>query len=382
MEGPATTTPRRKRKRLYIIFAVVAFLVLVRLALPHVLLHVANERLANMEGYRGAIEDIDLALIRGAYQIKGFHLDKVDDTGQAPVPFLAAALIDLSVEWRALFRGSLVSEIEVDRPMVRFTKDKTEPGQVQADTASLADLLNDFMPLSINRLVVRDGSIEYKDEGASPVVHLALSRVEATAENLTTVVDANKLLPASVTASAGIYGGELSFQMGLDVLADDPLFEMELEVEDMDLTQLNDFFEAYGNFDVSSGTMSMYSEMATKEQAFKGYLKPLIFDFKALGREDRGKPFFRQVWEGLVHVGGLVLTNPRKGQLGTQINMEGRLDEPGTSTLEIVVFALRNAFIQALEPGVEGIVDLTTLGGERKDDDRSLLQRIFSKDEE
>jgi hypothetical protein len=49
MEGPAATEPRRERKRRYTILGVVAFLEMVRLAPPHVLLHFTNERLANME---------------------------------------------------------------------------------------------------------------------------------------------------------------------------------------------------------------------------------------------------------------------------------------------------------------------------------------------
>jgi hypothetical protein len=85
------------------VLIIVAALVLIRIALPYVILHFANQRLEKMPGYYGHVEDIDLALIRGAYRIDGFFLDKQDSVTLKRTPFMAADVIDLSVEWKALF---------------------------------------------------------------------------------------------------------------------------------------------------------------------------------------------------------------------------------------------------------------------------------------
>lgn len=71
-----TNSRRRKAARALII--IIAILVVIRLTLPYVVLHFAHKTLAEMDGYRGHIKDIDLAIIRGAYKIESIYLHKVD----------------------------------------------------------------------------------------------------------------------------------------------------------------------------------------------------------------------------------------------------------------------------------------------------------------
>ncbi|MFZ1333162.1 MAG: hypothetical protein WAR83_13285, partial [Flavobacteriales bacterium] len=111
----STNRPGSKRK-LKIILIVVLTLVAIRIALPYALLHFANKRLANMPNYDGHIDDLDLAIIRGAYTLDGFYLDNVDSISQERTPFLAAREIDLSIEWKSLFNGAIVGELEIEEP--------------------------------------------------------------------------------------------------------------------------------------------------------------------------------------------------------------------------------------------------------------------------
>lgn len=61
------------------LLVIALLLIAIRIALPPVLLKVANNYLSSeMPGYTGHLDDIDLALIRGAYQAEGFYLDKID----------------------------------------------------------------------------------------------------------------------------------------------------------------------------------------------------------------------------------------------------------------------------------------------------------------
>src|SRR5690349_19037679 len=92
----------RKRKIVYIIIAsLVVLLIAFRIALPYILLRYVNRQLTRIDGYRGHVEDIDVALYRGAYVIKDIRLDKTG--GKIPVPFFKADKIDLSIQWNALF---------------------------------------------------------------------------------------------------------------------------------------------------------------------------------------------------------------------------------------------------------------------------------------
>nr|MBP6698170.1 hypothetical protein [Flavobacteriales bacterium] len=229
--GTAPPTASHKKRRLWrIVLVVLGALLLVRIALPYVLLHFANQRLAALPTYQGHIADLDLALIRGAYRIESFYLDKKDSLTQARTPFMSAQVIDLSVEWRALFDGELVGELVIEHPELRFTKDAAEPAEVQKDTADLRSLLNDFMPLSVNRVEINNGVIRYKDGGSSPPVDVQVDAIEALALNLINTADSTTLLPASIKATAQVYGGDMKFTMGLDPLSKTTPFDMNVEL--------------------------------------------------------------------------------------------------------------------------------------------------------
>ncbi len=94
MLRPQPSTPtHQKHKRLRIVLYVLLAVVALRIALPYVLLHFANERLAHMKGYNGHIDDIDLALYRGAYRIEQFHLEKVDSISHDETLFIGLSLV-------------------------------------------------------------------------------------------------------------------------------------------------------------------------------------------------------------------------------------------------------------------------------------------------
>jgi len=378
----AEPPPRSRKKRIRnTILIVVGVLLLIRLILPYVLLHVINDRLAKVPGYYGHIDDLDLALIRGAYTIKLFDLQKVDSVSQEHTPFLSADAIDLSVEWKALFKGSVVGELVVTTPEIRFTKDAVEPGAVQEDTTSLGDLLGDLMPLQINRVEMNNGSLRFIDPTTTPKVDIALEPFDLLALNLRNSYDSSSVLPATVRMRGGVYGGTIKLDVKLNPLADDPTFDMVAELEGMELPRLNDFLMAYGKFDVTRGTFGLYSEFAAKEGAFAGYVKPLIKDLKVLGTKERDKNLLQSAWEVTVGAIGMVFRNWSEDQVATKVEMKGRLDGPRTNVLNAIVEVMRNAFIQALQPSIDHEISLGSVEAADEEKD-GFIKRLFTKDEE
>lgn len=116
--APAPAHTRRRRKWLIALGVLVVVLIGLRLALAPVILHYANRKLDQIPDYRGHIGDVDLALLRGAYQIKDVSLRKVE--GASTVPFFAADMVDLAVEWGALMHGKLVGVVELHGPRLNF----------------------------------------------------------------------------------------------------------------------------------------------------------------------------------------------------------------------------------------------------------------------
>lgn len=375
-EPPPGSRRKRHRRVLWIILV----LLLLRLALPYVLLHVLNDRLTKVPGYYGHADDLDLALIRGAYRIEGIFLDRVDSVSHERTSFVAAHVIDLSVEWKALFHGSVVGELVIDHPSVSFTKDKVEPAEVQKDTTSLGDLLDDLMPLRINRVEVNGGEVHYRDLASSPKVDVQMDDFDVLALNLRNSYDSTDVLPARVRATASVYGGRFDLGMRLNPLARDPAFDMDVGLEGMRLTEFNDFFQAYANVDVNKGVFGLYSEIATEDRRFAGYVKPVIKDLDVLGPEDRGDTFFRKLWEGLAGTAGAVLTNRKHDQVATKLEFSGELDQPDTHLFYAIVDLVRNAFIRAIQPSIDREISIVNVG-EKSEEENGFFKRLFRKEQ-
>jgi hypothetical protein len=354
--------PFFKRTTVRILLVFVGLLIAVRIALPFIVLHYANDTLEHMKGYYGHIKDVDIALYRGAYKIKNVYLHKVDTTTHVETEFFEVKLVDLSVHWKALFQGKIAGELEFYEPRLKFTKDKVEPKQVVSDSSDFRQLLRDFMPLDVNRFEIRNGVIQYTDLTSKPNVDVQMDNTYVTAENLTNVKD-TALLPASVKAEANVYGGILTVAMQLDPLAKRPTFDMNAELKNTNLTEINNFFQAYAKVDVNKGTFGLYTEIASKQGEFVGYVKPIIKDLDVLGKEDRKDNLFQKIWEGLVGAAGVILRNQKHDQVATKVPLQGTFDKTTTNIWYAILEVLRNAFIQALQPSIDHEINIQTVGG-------------------
>ena len=369
----------KKKRRMRVIIIIVASLIAIRIALPYVVLHYANKTLANMDGYYGHVEDIDLAIYRGAYKIKDIYLNKKDSVTNRETEFFNTRIIDLSIHWNALLEGKIVGELELTDPILRFTKDKVEPAELQKDTTDFRKLLDGFMPLKINRFEIINGIIQYVDNNSSPKVNIEMTNTLILAENLTTE-KSETLLPSTVTASANVYDGTLEFNMKLDALADNPTFDMNAELKNTSLPKLNEFFKAYGKFDVNKGTMGMYTEVAARDNKFVGYVKPIIKDLDVVGKEDKNDETLHKVWEGFIGSIGVILKNQKHDQVATKVPMEGTLKNASTNLWYAIMDVLRNAFIRALQPSLDNEINIGTVEQvETEEEKKGFIQKIFDK---
>jgi len=371
----------KMRKVWKIVLIILAVVVVVRLILPYVVLRYANQALAEMPGYRGQIHDIDLALIRGAYRIDSIYLNKHDSVSGKETKFFGARAIDLSIEWRSLLHGEVVSEIVFEKPYLLFTRDKVEPETLKEDSTDFIELLEDLMPIKVNRFEVINGTISYRDLNTTPKVDVAMTDTYIVATNLRNAYDSSAVLPATIKARATVYEGDLELNLKLNPMARVPTFDLNAELSNTNLVLLNDFFEAYANVDVSRGTLGLYTEIAAAEGKFDGYVKPLLHDLNILGKEDKEDSFFKKMWEGLVGTAGQVVENLKEEQVATKIPFEGDVESPDANVWYTISYVLRNAFIQAIQPSIDNEINLADATKEDKEE-KGFLERIFGKKDE
>ncbi|MBK7037888.1 MAG: DUF748 domain-containing protein [Bacteroidetes bacterium] len=378
METTASKSKGRKRLRIKkILLVLLVVLIVIRILLPYIVLKVVNNKLAELDGYTGHVRDIDLALIVGSYKIKDIKLEKTG--GKIPVPFFAAEVIDLSVEWKALFKGGLVGEIEVRRPILNFVKGPTEETSQTKIDKEWQDIVNELMPLKLNRFEIVEGEIHYLDYYSSPKVDVFTSNIYILAENLSNVTDSTNLLPSTVTGSAEIYGGKAKLNMKLDALNKTPTFDMNAEMIGLNLVEVNDFLKAYGKFDVQKGTFGVYTEAAAKDGKIIGYTKPIIKDLDVIEwKEEKEDPLGQKLLESVVGLGGWIFKNRSEDQVATEIEFEGELKDPAINVWNIIGETLRNAFIEALYPSLEHTININTVK-EAEVEKKGFIEKIFDR---
>jgi hypothetical protein len=133
-----------------------------------------------------------------------------------------------------------------------------------------------------------------------------------------------------------------------------PDFDLYVKVEDSQLTAMNDVLLSYGNFDVSAGIFSLVTELHVKNGAISGYIKPFFKDMKVYDvRKDKGRGIFHQMYEMLVGGVATILENRSHKEVATRIDINGPVGKPETSTLQIIVELIRNAFFKAILPSFE-----------------------------
>lgn len=354
---------------------VAVLLIVIRIALPPVATNVANDYLGSkVPGYIGHVDAIHFTFFRGAYQVEGFYLDKLDSAHRKATPFVQVGTIDLSLEWSALFHGKLVGKLFFDKPVVSFTRDKVEPAQVVKDTTTFRQLLDIGMPLDVDRVEIDNGSVHYKDMNTTPLVDISINNIHVLAENLQNVVDPIQLLPSTILADAEVYKGHIRLDIQLNLLARFPTFYLQAQCKNLDLPGLNSFFKAYGKFTIDRGDFSVYTEVAAKDGDFKGYVKPLIKDLKVLGPDNKDENWLTRLWEGIIDAVAWVLKNKPVDQLATKIPLEGKFNDPKPNILYSIFALLRNGFIQALNPALDYEINIRSVGEEDRRKPREKLR--------
>ena len=116
----------------------------------------------------------------------------------AHIPKLSAG-----IHWKALLRGRLVADFELDNPTIRF--DLTQFSQEARDETPIKekgwqDAVQAIYPLKINRLAIRDGDVTYIDKGPFPP--LRIRQVNFIAENIRNVHSQEGTYPSPVEMEA------------------------------------------------------------------------------------------------------------------------------------------------------------------------------------
>src|SRR5205814_4757159 len=204
---------------------------------------------------------------------------------------------------------------------------------------------------------IRNGSVHFRAFHTDPPFDLYLSHLEGSIENLTNI--GNEITPMIATVKAKALAMDhapFEFQMKLDPFSYRPSFQLALRLVGLDVTKINSLTRAYGAFDFEKGFFDFVVELDCKEGTLEGYVKPLFRDIRifSLKKDIAEDNIVQAFWEALLGFTTGVLKNQPRDQFGTVIPLRGEIDGPQTALLTALGNVLRNAFIRAYLPRLEG----------------------------
>ena len=362
-----------KKKRYTIPILIIAVLVAFRIYLPTLVKNNINKILSDIPGYYGQVDDVDIALIRGAYVVNGMYLNKINAKTQ--VPFLNFPKTDISVEWKSLFKGSIVSEIIMISPEVIYIfedqKSVTEGKSANVDDWTKA--LTDIVPIDINHFEVHDGKVAFVQLQADPNIDLNIDNIELYADNLRNVVVREGTLPSPVHATGITFGnGNMTLEGNINLIKEIPDMDLEFALKGSNATALNDLTRHYAGIDFEKGTFELYSEVAIADGYLKGYIKPMLTDTKLIGKDDG---FIGVLWEGFVGFFKFILKNQRTDTLATKVPLEGDLNNLDAGTWPTVINIFGNAWIKAFKGETDDEIDFKDALDKAKDDANKAAEK-------
>src|SRR5438477_6578803 len=141
-----------KRWWFWLGIVVIAIFVVVHIYLASWVRDYVNRKLSEIKGYRAHVAAVTLHLWRGAYQIHNIDIKKT--SGEVPVPFFSAPLVDFSVQWHALiFERALVGNIEMYREKLYFVNGPTSESRPSEVDAPWGHKIKHLFTLIIKRFV-------------------------------------------------------------------------------------------------------------------------------------------------------------------------------------------------------------------------------------
>jgi len=221
------------------------------------------------------------------------------------------------------------------------TADTTQKIHANADTH-----------VRIDQIKILNSEVGYVNEAITPTYRLYLTEAEIALEHYSTQLRDGAASFNLNGKFMGTGGTEITGILRPETAS--PEFELHVSIAETQVRPMNNLLRAYGDFDVVAGRVSVYSEMDIDHGMITGYVKPLVKDLDVYDtQQDRDKDLGHKVYEGVIEDVAALLRNAPRKEIATKADISGRIKDPQTDTLQVVVRLIQNAFFEAILPGFE-----------------------------
>lgn len=339
------------------LLTILVVLIVFRMVLPSVCLWAINHTLENKMGtYRGHLEDFDLSLYRGAYQLQGLTIEKRDN----PKPsLLQIKEIDLSLAWRALLKKNITADVTIDDLKLQLTDSadgKNRQTGAEEPTKNWEEVGAVLVPISIETLKIKNSSVYFTNRDFKEPLPVALEKINLEAKDLRSRSEGTM---SSLTADAVLQQhADLKIEGKLDLLTKFPRLDLDMKIEKFKPSTTNSLLRLYVPVDITQGEVSAYGEVAAQDGKAWGYAKVLFSegDVIAPGQDYIGvKHFFVEI---AAAVANWFLQNNETKNMAVMVPF---VYEQGSGvkidSSEAIRSAIRNRN-EEIEPKIDNIISL------------------------
>jgi len=222
-------------------------------------------------------------------------------------------------------------------------------GEEIAQAAERANNASNLI-LTVHQANLIRSTLAYRDDTSSPGYRIFIDKLDMSLSNLSNQWSQGA---SSLNLDGQFMGSGKTHLTGMfRPHRQGPDFELNLAAENTELASLNSLLRRYGGFDVRSGLLSVYAQLAVRDSQITGYVKPLFSDLQVYDyQKDEGKPLLHQAYELAVGGAAKLLKNRSTKAVATEVNFSGRLPNPTVSTIQALMQLAENAFITAILPG-------------------------------
>jgi hypothetical protein len=356
-------------------------LVALRIALPIVGKYAVNWYLGKeILPYTGHIEDFDLSLHRGAYKFQGFVIEKHREKSKQLDPLIHAKEIDVSLAWRALFRGRFLGDLTITEAKITFLDSQTKENAQSGLEGDLdwKHVFTTLVPIDIEDLKIHHSTIAFKNTDFKKPVDVYISQIEMSATNINNIERKNKAIFSDLNLSAKFQDqAPITINGAFDILAKIPAFDLAMTLKNFELPKLNELLLVYGPVSFTSGNVSVYSEIATQQTRVDGYVKAFFKNLDVVAPHESFKSFKHFLYEMVTALGNLLLRDHKK-EVAFRVPIEGPITQLSVSTSKAFFSALKNAFKDnKLKEGLEKSISLKNVKpGDKPEAKTEFIQKV------
>lgn len=339
-----------------IIVGVLLVLAAVRMVLPSVLLAQTNKFLGSFsQEYSLHIDDLDLALFRGAYRFEGL-------TGNLRAheePFLNVDRIDISLAWLELFKGHIQTHVFIDGmkfvlsteflEAVKGNKDVTKK-----DARNAGDKL---FPMDVTRIDIKNSELQVGDVKDLPrELRWRVSQIEG---RLTNAIPSKENPISLITLKGALFD-----HADLKILAqykpqETPVpWYSAIELRNFELKNANDLLRRKVSLTFKEGTLDLFGEAKSENNNIHGYVKPFMKKADIVGDTKDFKNLKHFGIEVGTAAANIILRTSSQHVVATKVDfsyVKGKFDWNASKAISE---AVKNGFQTKLAPGIENQYEL------------------------